>query len=125
MEKLVLIGLGGGMGAILRYVVTMASKRIDPTWTLGTLTVNIVGCFFIGFLGALFSGAVPLREEWRLAIVVGFLGGLTTFSTFGWESLQLFRSGSYGLALLNIGLSNVFGLAAVWLGFRLAGLFRY
>ena len=125
MEKFVLIGLGGGLGAILRYVVTMAGKRIDPTWPIGTQTVNIVGCFLIGLLGALFSGAVPIREEWRLAIIVGFLGGLTTFSSYGMDTLQLFRSGSNGLAWLNIGLSNVGGLLAVWVGFRLAGLFRY
>jgi CrcB protein len=124
MEKIVLIGLGGGVGAILRYVITMASKRIDPSWTLGTLTANMIGCFLIGLLATLFSSTMPIREEVRLAIVVGFLGGLTTFSTFGMESFQLYRGGALGMAVLNILLSNAGGLLAIWLGFRVSQLFK-
>ena len=120
MERLLLIGLGGGLGAILRYGITVASKRVDPSWVLGTLTANLVGCFLIGLLAPLFTTTMPIREELRLAIIGGFLGGLTTFSTYGMEAFELYRRGSPGMAILNVVVSNAGGLMAVWLGFRIS-----
>ena len=121
MIKLVIIGSGGAAGAICRYLTALAVQRwSDSTFPFGTLSVNLIGCFLIGFLGCLFSSAVPIREEYRFAILVGFLGGFTTFSSFGLETFHLLNEGQRWAALGNIVVSNTLGLLLVWLGFRLA-----
>ncbi len=86
----------------------------------GTLVVNLVGCLAIGFVGAALAGPVLIREEYRIAILVGLLGGFTTFATFGRETFALAADREMLLAGLNLLSSNGFGLAAVWLGTRLA-----
>ncbi len=82
--------------------------------------VNVLGCAAVGFLAALFSGQLAIREEYRLAILVGLLGGFTTFSAFSLETVKLAGSGQFGLAVLNVVASNALGLTAAWLGMRLA-----
>jgi CrcB protein len=80
-----LIALGGGAGAVLRYAAAgWGQKLSDGVFPLGTLIVNVSGCLLIGFLAAAFSGPQLVREEWRMAVLVGFLGSYTTFSTFGY-----------------------------------------
>lgn len=117
MYRLVLIALGGAVGAVLRYLVQGWTQRlISPAFPLGTLVVNISGCLLIGFLGGLFFGPRPIQEDYRFAILVGLLGGYTTFSTFGWETMRLMEDGEFSLALLNVGSSVVVGLAAIWCG---------
>ncbi len=119
--KFLLIALGGGLGAVARYSLTTAIQ--SRTWSspfAGTLIVNVLGCFLIGVLAQLFSGAWPVRDELRLAILVGVLGGFTTFSSYAFESFALFESGERTQAILNIVLSNVLGLLAAWGGFALA-----
>ncbi|MFQ5489907.1 MAG: fluoride efflux transporter CrcB, partial [Phycisphaerae bacterium] len=86
---------------------------------LGTLTVNVCGCLLIGVLSAFFAGPQLVREEYRVALLVGLLGGLTTFSSFGWETTALINDGQLVRAGLNVLLNNGAGLAAVWLGYRL------
>jgi CrcB protein len=84
------------------------------------MAVNVIGCLCIGAMAAWFGGANPPREEWRWAVMIGLLGGFTTFSAFGLETLQLFHVGAVGRATANIVLTNVLCLAAVWAGHVLA-----
>jgi len=121
--KLLLIFLGAGAGGTARYLVGgWAQGWAGPGFPLGTLVVNVSGCLAIGFLAALFSGPWLVREEWRLAILVGVLGGYTTFSSFGYETTSRVRDGEWARAGLNVLLSNALGLSAVWAGATLAGL---
>ncbi len=118
--KLGLIAVGGGLGSVLRYLVSGWGQRLSSgTFPWGTLIVNIAGCFFIGLLNALFSGPLLIRQEYRVAILVGVLGGFTTFSAFGWETVSLATDGGTARALLNVLLSVGLGLTAVWFGLRL------
>lgn len=114
MDRILLIFLGGGVGSVLRYLVQGWFHR--PTFPLGTLLVNVAGCLLIGFLGGLFFGARPIAENYRFAILTGLLGGFTTFSSFGWETMQLTEDKQYLYAGLNVVLSVTLGLLAVWLG---------
>lgn len=121
MYKLFLIGLGGAFGSVLRYLLDGWIQRITTeSFPTGTLFINVTGCFAIGFLGMLLTGPVPVREEYRVAILVGVIGGYTTFSTFGRETFTLAADSQFWYAALNVVLSNVLGLGAVWLGHRLA-----
>lgn len=118
MLKIALIAAGGAVGATLRYVVSGAAQRLgNGSFPVGTVAVNIAGCLVVGFLGALFAGPHLLREEYRVALLVGVLGAFTTFSTFGWETFALVRDGQLGAATANIVLNNGAGLVAVWLGY--------
>jgi len=121
MAKLLLIACGGGAGALLRYVASGWGQRLtDGTFPVGTLLVNVSGCLLIGFVGTYFSGPLLVREEVRLAVLVGFLGGFTTFSTFGWETFALLADREWWGAACNVLLSNALGLLALWAGIRLA-----
>lgn len=124
MTKIVLIGIGGFLGAVLRYwvsgLVQEASRSVD--FPYGTLAVNLIGCLVIGFLSQLAEGRGAFTPETRAFAFIGFLGAFTTFSTFSNESLNLLRDGDGLLALLNLGTHLFFGLGAVWLGRILAYL---
>jgi CrcB protein len=121
MKTLLCIACGGGLGAVLRYAVSLGCQRLaGGVFPVGTLTVNVTGCLLIGFLGALLSGPFLLRDELRLGLLVGALGGFTTFSTFGWETFALLNDGEWSRAAANVVGSNVLGLGALWLGYRLA-----
>jgi CrcB protein len=121
MLKWGLIGVGGAAGSMLRYAVQGWVQRLSlGTFPFGTLAVNVMGCLVIGVLAGLFAGPLLIREEYRVGLTVGILGGFTTFSTFGLESFTLANAGEYRLAALNGVLSYVLGFAAVWLGYRLA-----
>ncbi len=123
--KWVLIAFGGGAGAILRYAVEGWGQRlVGGVFPIGTLMVNTLGCLAIGFLGALFAGPLLVREEYRLAILVGFLGGFTTFSTYGYDTFALLSSGEWWSAAANVFLSNALALVALWIGVRLAEQFQ-
>lgn len=118
MHPLALVGLGGALGSMLRYWLGgLAQHRLDATgFPVGTLLVNVAGCLLIGVL----SGAVDARHafppEARLLIGAGVLGGFTTFSALGNETINLLRAGSTGLAALNVGANVLAGLVAAWLG---------
>jgi len=113
-----IVGLGGFIGSALRYLVggwtQGLSKSLD--FPYGTLTVNLIGCFVIGFLGELAEARGIFASETRLLIFIGLLGGFTTFSSFGNDTLNLARSGQMLNALTNIAVNVVFGLLLVWLG---------
>jgi len=121
MTNLLFIAVGGSMGALLRYMTHSGIQSLHSgPFPIGTLVVNTVGCVAIGFLAAYFSEAVSLSPEVRLGLFVGLLGGFTTFSTYGLETLALAEAGALGLAALNFGLSNALGITGVWAGLRLA-----
>jgi len=118
--KLTLIFLGSGLGGVLRYLIAgVVQNLFAPTFPIGTLVVNVTGCLAIGFLATALGGAL-MREEYRVAILVGILGGYTTFSTFGRETMTLLQDGEWLLASLNVMLSNVLGLVGVWAGWALS-----
>ncbi|RMH31869.1 MAG: fluoride efflux transporter CrcB [Planctomycetota bacterium] len=122
MLKIGLIFIGAGLGGVARYAIAGWTQPIaGDSFPIGTLVVNVIGCALIGFLGAAFAGPVLIREEYRVAILVGALGGFTTFSTFGRETFDLAADRQWLFAALNLVLSNGLGLAAVWLGTRVAG----
>jgi fluoride exporter len=121
MSKLALIALGGALGSVMRYLFAGALQSLaGERFPVGTLGVNVLGCFLFGFLGFALAGPVLIREEYRLAILIGIIGGFTTFSTFGWETLALVNDGQAWRAGWNIVLTNTAALVAVWLGYRLA-----
>ena len=113
--------LGGATGSLTRYVVGMAvMTRLATRFPLGTMIINVTGSFLIGVLMTLFAERPP-HPNWRLVLVVGFLGGYTTFSSFEWETLALMKDGGQLLAFVNVAGSVILGYAAVWLGSMLAG----
>ncbi len=118
MTNILLIGIGGFIGSILRYLasgyVQQASKSID--FPYGTLVVNVLGCFIIGFLAQLAEERGVFTNQSRLFVFTGFLGGFTTFSAFGNETFNLARDSQMMNAFANVGANVVLGLIAVWLG---------
>jgi CrcB protein len=121
MNKVLFVAVGGAAGAVSRYYVSAWGQRlVGGGFPLGTLLVNLCGCFLMGLLGAAFTGPILVREEYRVAILIGFLGGLTTFSSYSWETLSLLNDGQRIPAMSNLILSNVAALTAVWFGFRLS-----
>ena len=124
MIKIAMVGLGGGLGAICRYLVYEASLvMVKNAWLpLGTFIVNVTGCFAIGFLGGVAETRDIFNPELRALVFIGFLGGFTTFSTFGYELFFFIKNGQAGMAVLNILLQVTLGLLGVWGGFSLARL---
>lgn len=113
--------MAGGVGSVARYLLGGWIQRAFPaTFPLGTLTINLGGCLFIGFLTATLTGRLLIREEYRVAVTIGLLGGFTTFSTFGIETFLLLNDGQFAKASLNVLASVVGGLFAVWVGYRSA-----
>ena len=122
LTQLLLVGLGGFIGSVLRFAVGVGVQRWLPATQLpvGTMTVNILGCFAIGYLGGLLELRQTIDPALVLFAMVGILGGFTTFSTYAFEALTLAQNGLIFKALLNVVLSVIFGLFAAWLGFSLA-----
>jgi CrcB protein len=117
----VLIMVGGSIGSLARYVAASAiMSRFGGKFPLGTLIVNVTGSFLIGFLMTTLTERYKLDPAWRLFLVVGMLGGYTTFSSFEWETFATVRDGSLWMGLLNIVSSVMLGYIAVWLGSTLA-----
>lgn len=118
MTNILLVGIGGFIGSIMRYLVSgyvqQTSKSVD--FPYGTLAVNIIGCFVIGVLAQLAESRGMFTTESRLLVFVGILGGFTTFSSFGNETFNLVRDNQMMSAFANIGANVVIGLFAVWLG---------
>lgn len=124
MLNIIIVGLGGFIGSALRYLIggwaQGLSKSLD--FPYGTLTVNLIGCFVIGFFGHLAETRGIFTSETRLLVFIGLLGGFTTFSSFGNDTLNLARSGQMLNSLTNIAANVVFGLLLVWLGRTVAYL---
>lgn len=122
MLKLVIIGIGGFTGAIMRYAVGSFVHRLldKPFFPYGTLTVNILGCLLIGLLSGLVETRQLFSPEIRLFVFIGFLGSFTTFSTFGYEVFNFARDGELTLSFANILLHLFLGFAAVGAGYALS-----
>ena len=118
MTNILLVGIGGFVGSVLRYLVggyvQETVNRLD--FPYGTLSVNLIGCFVIGFLAQMGERYGAFSTESRSLIFIGVLGGFTTFSSFGNETVNLMRQGHMGNALLNVGANVFLGLLLVWLG---------
>lgn len=116
MTRYALVALGAALGGMARYAVAGAVQaRAGATFPLGTLAVNVLGCAAIGALAGP-GFAVGLSEEARLLLVVGLLGGFTTFSAFGYETMSLVAGGRYGAAALSVAANVGLSLAAVAAG---------
>lgn len=117
MIRYFLVLIGGGTGALARYVASSTiMTRFGGTFPLGTLVINITGSFVIGFLMTILTERFKLDPNWRLLLVVGFLGGYTTFSSFEWETYTAVRDGARWTGALNVVSSVILGYLAVWLG---------
>ena len=121
MYRLALVALGGAAGSVARYLVSgWMQKLLGTQFPYGTLTVNLVGCLVIGWLfGLALGGRSSMPEDLRLMLVIGVLGGFTTFSSFGWETIQFINDSQWLRASLNILLNNVLGLGLALAGYRL------
>jgi len=120
--QLLLVGVGGFVGSAARYALGGLVHRLLPpgTFPFGTLAVNVLGCLAIGFLGGLMEVRQLLGPSERLLLMIGVLGGFTTFSTFALETLGLLHGAELAKASLNVGASVVLSLVAVWLGYTAA-----
>lgn len=122
MTNLLFVGAGGFAGSVLRYVVAGLVYRLLPAaiFPFGTLAVNVIGCFAIGYGNGLADARQLFGAHARLFLFIGLLGGFTTFSTFGYETFALGRDAESLKAFVNVVVHIVAGLAAVWLGYGLA-----
>ncbi len=120
MPKYLAVMAGAALGGLARYLIASAiTARVVSRFPWGTFTVNVIGCFLIGLIATvLVERSAPVT--WSLFLVTGILGGYTTFSAFGWETVQLSRQGEHFVALANVLGSVVAGYVAVWLGVLLA-----
>jgi CrcB protein len=121
MTKWLFVAGGGALGSVLRYALQgWVQRATGVLFPVGTLVANVLGCLIIGVLAAALAGPVLIREEYRIGLMVGILGGFTTFSSFGLETFNLANDRQFGLAAANVVVSCTLGLAAVWIGYRLA-----
>ena len=124
MWRILLIGLAGLFGTLGRYWLSgVAARRFGETFPVGTLLVNVTGCFLAGFLFYLMQERFLVNQTVRTVILVGLLGGFTTFSSFGLQTFTLIRDSQFGYAALNVIISNLAGLLMVWVGYTLARAF--
>ncbi len=111
---------GGGVGSVLRFVVSgWVYSRLDFSLPWGTLAVNVLGSFVIGVFSELFSSYLSVSPEVRMGLLVGLLGGFTTFSSFAMETVSLLRDGEFGYAVGNVVLNNALAILFAFLGLAL------
>lgn len=120
---LLYVGLGGAIGAVARHLLGgwVLHHTAQGRFPAGTFAVNVLGCLVIGTLAGLAERHAMFSPPMRVFLFTGVLGGFTTFSAFGLETLSLLRRGETGVAAAYVAGSVLLGLAAVWIGFRLAG----
>ena len=118
MSKIILVGVGGFIGAVLRYLISGYVQNLTQSVALphGTIAVNITGCFLIGIFSYLVETQAGMTPEMRLLLMVGLLGSFTTYSTFSSETMNLIQGQRLFLALINIAAHLILGLSAVLLG---------
>ena len=122
MKNALAVGLGGFFGCIARYLTGVLIVRLfdAPVFPYATLVVNVVGCLLIGLLGQLAENTELISPGMQLFLIVGVLGGFTTYSAFGYQTLILARDGRMLSAVLNVSGHVILGLGAVWLGMLIA-----
>lgn len=117
MDKYLVVLAGAGLGGLARYVAgTWIMSKYMGRFPLGTFVINVTGSFLIGVLMALFTERLHPHPNWRLFLVVGVLGGYTTFSSFEYETYQAVRDGAHWMGLLYMAGSVMLGYMGVWLG---------
>ncbi|GBU11689.1 fluoride efflux channel [Enterobacterales bacterium] len=122
-STLLAVFIGGGLGSVARWYVSIKMNGMTPVLPVGTLTVNLVGAFIIGLGIAIFNRLNHLDPVWKLLLTTGFCGGLTTFSTFSLEVVYMLQDGRFAAALLNLFLNLAGSLAMTLLAFMLVSWF--
>ena len=119
-QNILLVGFGGFIGSVFRYLVSGLMHNIFRTdlFPLGTVTVNIIGCLVIGLLGGWADHLQALSSHIRLFLFLGLLGGFTTFSAFGYETMAMLRDREFLFAFVNVSVHLLFGFGAVLLGYN-------
>lgn len=120
MLNILAIFIGGGLGSLSRFGITNLLRNYSMDFPLATICVNIIGSLILGFAITLFWNKAPMHDTLKLAVTVGFCGGLTTFSTFSWETFDLIKQGDFLLALLYTIISVLVCVLAISLGAFLA-----
>ena len=124
MQKTILIGLAGLAGTLLRYWLSgYVARQYGETFPWGTIVVNLIGCLVTGAVFYVTEERFMVNPTVRAVILIGLLGGFTTFSAYGLQTFVLLRDGEYALATLNIVTSNVLGMLMVWAGYALGKVF--
>jgi CrcB protein len=122
--QLALIAIFGAVGTLARYGLQgLVQVRAGSAFPYGTLLINLTGCFFLGLIGQFTLNRMVLPPDWRVAITVGFFGGYTTFSSFGWETAKMLEEGEWLRASAYVGASVMVGLVLSVAGIRLANKF--
>jgi len=117
LKYAIIVFIGGGIGAVTRYWLSgIIAHYMGTGFPYGTLTVNIIGCFLIGFLMTFFEAGFAIIPGLRMFLTVGFLGGLTTYSTFSFETITLLQEGNYFYGIANILGTTVVCLVSAWAG---------
>jgi fluoride exporter len=119
--RIALIAIFGAIGTLARYGLGgIVQIRTGGTFPYGTLLINLTGCFFLGLVGQFTLKHMVISPDWRMAIAIGFFGGYTTFSSFGWETAKMLEDGEWAWASAYVGASVVAGLLLSVAGIRLA-----
>ena len=119
--RILLLLVFGSAGTLARYALQgWVQDRSGPSFPTGTLAVNVVGSFLLGYVAQFALDHLWVSPEWRVAITIGFFGAFTTFSSFGWETVHLLESGEWIRAVIYASASVLGGIVAVMLGMRLA-----
>jgi len=122
-KTILIVGSGGFIGSVARFYISKLNLHVDfLSIPVGTLLVNVLGCFIIGFLTGIADKSAILTVEWRMFLMVGICGGFTTFSSFANENLMLLHNGLFLSILLYTGLSILLGFTAVYLGYVTSNL---
>lgn len=120
MKEVLIVGLGGFLGAISRYLLQNAIvNRFITIFPVGTFTINLIGSLVIGLIFGLSERYQWMTQEWRIFLAIGFCGSFTTFSTFAFDNLQLLKEGNYSQLIWYTGLSFVLGVGLAWLGYSI------
>ncbi len=123
IRTLILVGIGGGVGSILRYLTTLvAAKCFQIVFPLGTFIVNILGCLLMGIFLGILDKQIVANPDFKHLLIIGLCGGYTTFSAFASENSILFQSGNSFTAIIYMALSIFVGLFALWVGFSIIKL---
>jgi fluoride exporter len=120
IRNVLLVGLGGGLGSIARYLWQQWwTDHYPRSFPWGTFSVNLVGCLIIGVIAGLSIRSAEISSNWKLFLMTGICGGFTTFSAYSLESITLLRENKTGIFVLYVGGSVLFGLLGTYLGFKL------